>query len=155
MIAHVLRRVGQMETLTQPPVLATDSWELVDKVTPWTGFIGHPEPLTRYVECVGELDLADEDYVVRITGDCPGLDPKVSDAVVRLAQMSGLPYASNVRDWPDGLDTEVFKVGWLRKADKGTGGNLREHVTQFMRLLGAPPSGPVSGVVVARPRDGM
>jgi len=45
--------------------------------------------------------------IVRITADCPLIDPEVIDRVLRRFQQGDLDYASNnmVRSYPDGLDT--------------------------------------------------
>ena len=78
MIAHVLRRAKRIISVDRV-VLATDyashgALSAADVI--WAGdlFKGPDEPLARYVDVVERLRLRDEDYVVRITGDCPGLD---------------------------------------------------------------------------------
>lgn len=50
------------------------------------------------------------DVVIRITGDCPLIDPKVVDEVVSEFLKGGVDYCSNINPptYPDGLDTEVF-----------------------------------------------
>src|SRR5258707_10071599 len=50
------------------------------------------------------------DVILRLTGDCPFLDPQVIGAVVRLQKNTGAHYVSNVspRTYPDGLDVEAF-----------------------------------------------
>ena len=74
--------------------------------------------------------------VVRITADCPLIDPEVIDRVVRRFQRGDLDYASNtmVRSYPDGLDTEVFSFSALEKAwHEATKTSEREHVTPYLR----------------------
>src|SRR5258707_565425 len=46
----------------------------------------------------------DTDVVVRVTADCPFLDPNVIDQVIALRETTGVAYASNVYPptWPDG-----------------------------------------------------
>ena len=79
------------------------------------------------------------DEVVRLTGDCPCLDPKVIDAAVDLhAGVGG--YVSNlppeVTGYPDGLDVEVFDIELLAAADKfATDPSDREHVTTWIQDL--------------------
>jgi spore coat polysaccharide biosynthesis protein SpsF (cytidylyltransferase family) len=76
------------------------------------------------------------DVVVRLTGDCPLIDPWVIDAVVDARQQSGVDYASNVDPptYPDGLDVECFTADALRRADAGARTPAeREHVTLWMR----------------------
>ncbi|GFK94860.1 3-aminobutyryl-CoA aminotransferase [Fundidesulfovibrio magnetotacticus] len=74
--------------------------------------------------------------VVRITADCPLLDPDVLDAVVALFRDTGCDYASNVErpSYPDGLDVEVMSAKALERAftsaDKPS---EREHVTPWLR----------------------
>ena len=75
------------------------------------------------------------DVIVRITSDCPLLDPVVSSAVVKLRRQNGAKYASNVhpRSWPKGLDTEVFTSAALVEAYRdATDQHDREHVTPYI-----------------------
>ena len=74
--------------------------------------------------------------VVRITADCPLIDPEVIDRVVRRFQRGDLDYASNamVRSYPDGLDTEVFSFSALERAwHEASKTSEREHVTPYLR----------------------
>lgn len=76
------------------------------------------------------------DVVVRITGDCPLVDPKLVDQVISLYLQGGVDYASNIYPptYPDGLDIEVFSFDALREANvKATADFDREHVTPFLR----------------------
>lgn len=76
------------------------------------------------------------DVVVRITGDCPLLDPAVVDRVVAALVEAPTPcdYASNVveRSYPKGLDAEALWMDVLRRLDRvATSRPAREHVTWF------------------------
>ncbi|MGP0098992.1 MAG: aminotransferase class III-fold pyridoxal phosphate-dependent enzyme [Terriglobales bacterium] len=74
--------------------------------------------------------------VVRITADCPLIDPEVVDRVVARFERGDLDYASNVmvRSYPDGLDTEVFSFSALERAwHEATKTSEREHVTPYLR----------------------
>jgi len=74
--------------------------------------------------------------IVRITADCPLIDPEVIDRVVSRFQQGDLDYASNamVRSYPDGLDTEVFSFSALEKAwHEASRKSEREHVTPYLR----------------------
>jgi spore coat polysaccharide biosynthesis protein SpsF (cytidylyltransferase family) len=74
--------------------------------------------------------------VVRITADCPLIDPEVIDRVVRRFERGDLDYASNamVRSYPDGLDTEVFSFSVLERAwHEANKASEREHVTPYLR----------------------
>jgi len=74
--------------------------------------------------------------VVRVTSDCPLLDPRVSGQVVADFTRGGADYVSNVdpRSWPRGLDTEVFSRAALEwAADAAEEAFDREHVTPWLR----------------------
>lgn len=76
------------------------------------------------------------DVVLRITADCPLLDPQVCGQVLLLLERARVAYASNVDppSWPDGLDCEVFTAEALRAAAaEATRPADREHVTGFLR----------------------
>lgn len=75
-------------------------------------------------------------WVVRVTSDCPLLDPKLVDEVIHSAKEGGYDYYSNVlkEDFPDGQDIEVFKFTALEKAWKEAKlDSEREHVTPYIR----------------------
>src|SRR5262245_21501901 len=74
--------------------------------------------------------------VMRLTGDCPLIDPAVIDRVIRLRRDSGADYASNVDSptFPDGLDVEFCTRAALdRCAREARAQPEREHVTLWMR----------------------
>ena len=75
--------------------------------------------------------------IVRITGDCPFIDPAIVDALITLFEAAhGAAYGSNIqpRSYPDGLDAEVFSPAALARADAvATDATEREHVTTVMR----------------------
>jgi spore coat polysaccharide biosynthesis protein SpsF len=77
------------------------------------------------------------EVVVRITSDCPLMDPRVVDGTIGyyLRQRGQLDYASNSlqRSFPRGLDTEVFAFKSLAEAyAEAVGQQEREHVTPFL-----------------------
>lgn len=76
------------------------------------------------------------DVVVRITGDCPLIDPELVDEVILKREEENADYASNcgLSPYPDGLDTEVFSFRLLEEAAlRATTSAEREHVTPYMR----------------------
>lgn len=90
--------------------------------------------LDRYYQTAQQYDA---DVVVRITSDCPLIEPDVIDRVVQaFCQMPELDYASNIlppRTFPRGLDVEVFSFATLEQAwQSDTNPNWREHVTPYM-----------------------
>jgi glutamate-1-semialdehyde 2,1-aminomutase/spore coat polysaccharide biosynthesis protein SpsF len=78
----------------------------------------------------------DAERVLRVTADCPFLDPWVCGQVLALLKRSGADYASNIdpRGWPDGLDCEAFTRTALEQAAAHATRRLeREHVTPYLR----------------------
>ena len=76
------------------------------------------------------------DTIVRITGDCPIIDPILVDSVISLYNSSNVDYVSNIKPptFPDGLDTEVFSYSALEKAhNEAHKPSDREHVTPYIR----------------------
>ena len=78
---------------------------------------------------------AKADVVVRVTSDCPLIDPEITDKVVR-AFLAGRPdYASNtmIRTYPRGLDTEVMTRQALERAWHAADQPYqRAHVTPYI-----------------------
>jgi spore coat polysaccharide biosynthesis protein SpsF len=75
------------------------------------------------------------EHIVRLTGDCPLIDPQVIDDVVGFYITGNYDYASNTIEptFPDGLDVEVFKFLALETAWKEAFlPSHREHVTPFI-----------------------
>lgn len=76
------------------------------------------------------------DIVVRVTSDCPLIDPDICGEVVAAVTERQVDYASNVdpRSYPQGLDCEAFTIAALIMADRATKASYdREHCTTFMR----------------------
>jgi spore coat polysaccharide biosynthesis protein SpsF len=85
--------------------------------------------LQRFIEV---LDLTQAEDFVRLTADCPLIDPQVIDEVIELYLNSNCDYASNTltRTYPRGLDVEVAKSKVLRDiANRNADQMSREHVT--------------------------
>lgn len=88
--------------------------------------------LDRYYQAA---KLSSPEHVVRLTGDCPLIDPEVIDQVARFYLDGAYDYASNTvtPTFPDGLDVEVFRFSCLEDAWREA--NLpsqHEHVTPFI-----------------------
>lgn len=75
------------------------------------------------------------DTIVRITCDCPLVDPMVIDEVISAFRQGGVDYCANtlVRSYPIGMDTEVFSAAALeRAASEASLLHEREHVTPYI-----------------------
>jgi spore coat polysaccharide biosynthesis protein SpsF len=75
--------------------------------------------------------------IVRLTSDCPLIDPKVTDRVIKfyLDNADKFDFVSNIcpPSFPDGLDVEVFPFHVLEKAwREATNSYEREHVTPYI-----------------------
>jgi spore coat polysaccharide biosynthesis protein SpsF len=89
--------------------------------------------LDRYYRAAGAFGL---DVVMRVTADCPLIDPVICARVLRLLENTGADYACNnlPPTWPHGLDCEAMTFEWLsRSAREATKPFEREHVTQYVR----------------------
>jgi glutamate-1-semialdehyde 2,1-aminomutase len=79
------------------------------------------------------------DIVVRITGDCPLIDPDLVDQTIDAYRSQGVDFLSNARTptFPDGLDTAVFSFAALEAAHQGAVKQYdREHVVPYIRDSG-------------------
>lgn len=92
--------------------------------------------LDRFVQAARKHQA---DVVVRITGDCPLVDPGLVDEVVRQFKAANVDYFSNITPptYPDGLDIEVCTFKALEQASRETSKLFdREHVTPYLREPG-------------------
>jgi spore coat polysaccharide biosynthesis protein SpsF len=158
MLARVVRRVRRA-ALTGSVVVATttepEDAPIVEECRRLSVacFRGSPhDVLHRYHQAA----LAHRaDAVVRVTADCPLIDPQVTDQVIRAFLNERPDYASNVlkRTYPRGLDTEVIGAGALARAEKEARRPYeRVHVTPYIyrqpesfRLLAVTGGGDHSG----------
>ena len=88
--------------------------------------------LERYAGAARE---AAADVVVRVTSDCPLIDPEETDAVIAALESERCDYASNIleRTLPRGLDTEALWRDVLERVERlATSAAAREHVTWFV-----------------------
>jgi spore coat polysaccharide biosynthesis protein SpsF (cytidylyltransferase family) len=89
--------------------------------------------LSRYYEAAKRFKC---DIIVRITSDCPLIDPKIVDVVIKKHLSSGVDYTSNVqlRTYPKGMDVETLNFQALEKSFYEAKDPVdREHVTLYIR----------------------
>ncbi len=80
--------------------------------------------------------------IIRITGDCPFIDYSLTRKLIRLSLQSkadlasiaaGLGASKIIKQYPSGLDTEIFSYNALNKTwNEATSKNDKEHVTTYM-----------------------
>ena len=77
--------------------------------------------LARFFDAMNQTRA---DVIVRITGDCPLVDPGIVDAAVQKFLKGDFDYLGNVctPSFPDGLDVEVFHAAALKYAHEKTQG---------------------------------
>ena len=139
LIAHVVERVRQAEHVDQL-LVATTTRPADDALVDWCAdagvdfFRGHEhDVLDRYLRAARTCAARG---VVRVTGDCPLVDPGVIDQVIAKFHRDKMDYVSNVDPptFPDGLDVEVIAIEALEcAAREATLPSDREHVTTFIR----------------------
>jgi spore coat polysaccharide biosynthesis protein SpsF len=137
MLARVVQRL-RAATRVDEVVVATTTNASDDPVCDEADRLGvrwyrgsEQDVLSRYVGAASECRA---DVIVRITSDCPLIDPGVVDRVVAALTRSR-DYASNthVRTYPRGLDVEAFHAGTLERiARLATSEAAHEHVTAFV-----------------------
>jgi spore coat polysaccharide biosynthesis protein SpsF len=170
-IVHVLRRV-KAASRTEVVVLATsegDEDRVLLELAEREGVIGFAgdldDVLDRFHQAAAEHHL---DQIVRITGDCPCLDPALIDRVIGHHLESGADFTSLGigRTYPAGMDTAVITREALSSAwSQARRPEDREHVTSFfyqtapddftieVPLADAPQRRPDIRVTLDTPRD--
>ncbi len=87
--------------------------------------------LDRYYQCAKKFRI---NTIVRITADCPLVDPDVIDEAIKEYQKSKCDYLTNSleRTFPNGTEVEIFSFKSLEKAWKNAKKpSEREHVTPY------------------------
>lgn len=139
-IVRMIERVRRVTRATRH-VVATSvdaSDDVVAEVCERHGIPCVRGPLTDVLGRVADATPADCDAVVRLTGDCPLVDPALVDRHIE-AFAAGQPFATYVsnaveRTYPDGLDVEVMSRAILIAADGAAVSDAdREHVTPWIQ----------------------
>jgi spore coat polysaccharide biosynthesis protein SpsF len=137
-LARVVRRLERSQQIGKLVVAMTSAPaddEIVDecKRLQVSSFRGSEDDvLDRYCQAARSYPA---DAVVRITSDCPLIDPTLVDETIRVLRDDHADYASNVfpRTYPRGLDAEVFTSAALEHAWREARESYeREHVTPYL-----------------------
>jgi len=142
MIKLLLLRLSKSNEINEI-VVATSENSPNEKLADYVRSIGFPciqgsenDVLARFVSASRAHHA---DIVVRITGDCPLVDPELVDACIRRFRDERVDYLSNAcpPTYPDGLDVEVFTSAALELAFRDSVKQSdREHVTPYIRESG-------------------
>lgn len=135
-LSHVVERLSCCTSLSEVVVATSDEasddvlaqWCLDHGVKVFRGNLN--DVLDRYYHCALEHEAQ---AVVRITADCPALDPVLVDEVVRGFQLGSYDLFYLSGEFPDGLDCAVFSFSALQRAWREAQlPSEREHVAPFM-----------------------
>ena len=138
MLWHVIDRVKSGKTIDQIVVATTEKEEnkAIIELARECGvetFAGSEEDvLDRYYQAARKFNA---DVIVRITSDCPLIDPTIVDKVVDYYKdnINKIDYVNTAPSFPEGVDTEVFSFNALETAWKGAKKRYeREHVCIYM-----------------------
>lgn len=140
-LGHIIERVKQAK-LVDDIVVVTSTLKGDDVICSYLNEIGvkcfrgdEADVLSRYYYAVKQFPA---DAIVRITADCPLIDPNIIDEIINCFTNSICKYVSNTvgkRTYPRGLDCEIFTYGLLERAFNEASENYeREHVTPYMYL---------------------
>lgn len=139
LLARLVRRLGGATLIDNIVVATTDRPEddaiaELGKKSGFPVFRGDSQDvLGRFERCA---DFFDADIVVRICGDCPIIDPAITDVVIATLINSGKDNACSTVDLdslPRGLDGEaVWRKNLKEAAEQATSPYEREHVTPYL-----------------------
>jgi spore coat polysaccharide biosynthesis protein SpsF len=142
MLYHVIRRVSSAQLVDQIVVATTDdpADDQIEEFCNSNGvfcFRGHPfDVLDRYYQAASKFHA---DIIVRITADCPIMDPTLIDSLLQSFLDTGVDFGANrlpppwKRTYPIGLDIEIARFEALEKAWQEAESQFeREHVMPYL-----------------------
>lgn len=141
-IEHVIDRLKQCQRADEI-IIATTTLEqddIIVEVAKRNGVKSYrgsqDDVLSRYYGAAAESKL---ELVVRVTSDCPLIDPKLIDEMLGFYMNNKYDIVTNAgstmnnRTYPRGLDNEIFSFGMLMKAHEAAiEAYQREHVTPYI-----------------------
>lgn len=142
LLEHIINRLQSCEKIDKIIVITSEEIEnepikQLCKEINIDCFAGdEKDVLDRYYKAAIEFNLNENDSVLRITADCPLIDPEIVDAVIEKHLDEDYDYTTNtlIRTFPDGLDCEVFKLSILNEMwNDARLKSEREHVTLYIK----------------------
>jgi len=135
-LAHVVQR-SQACRIVDEVVVATSTDLSDDAIEQWCAynqvhcFRGSlTDVLDRYYQAA---KLHGADAIVRITADCPAIDPQTVDEVINGFIDGGFEFYGLSGEFPDGLDCTVFSFRAIKKAwQEAKLPSEREHVGPYI-----------------------
>jgi spore coat polysaccharide biosynthesis protein SpsF len=135
---HIITRISYSKQIEKIIIATTDKEEdkVIVKLAEEMGVAFYrgssDDVLDRYYQAARKFNV---DPVVRITADCPLIDPEIMDNIIDYYLKGDYDYVSNglKPTLPDGLDTEVFSFKSLEKVwAEAKKPSEREHVTSYI-----------------------
>ncbi|MBL8013210.1 MAG: glycosyltransferase family protein [Candidatus Omnitrophica bacterium] len=135
----VMERVSRSQLVDEVAVVTTvakDDLKIIERVSRNNVRVlcgSENDVLDRYYQAARLLEAK---HIVRITADCPLIDPALMDHVISAYLDQQAHYCSNAltQTFPDGLDVEVFSFEALKRAWQNAKlPSEREHVTPYIR----------------------
>ena len=139
MLWHIIKRLEEAKLIDKIVIATSDKAENMPilklaeyvKAAAFSG--SEDDVLNRFYQAATKYKA---DAVVRITADCPLIDPHIIDQAIKLYMQGSYDYVTNAfnRTFPDGLDVEIFSYDSLEISwRKAKWASEREHVTPFIR----------------------
>ena len=140
MLGQLISRIKKVSKIRKI-IIATSTNKVDDEI------ISHCEKISNILTFRGsEKDVLERYYktavkfdsknIIRVTGDCPMIDPNIIEQIINLFLTKKYDYVSNSlpKTFPDGLDCEIFTFEALKYSYLNAKSNFsREHVTPFIR----------------------
>jgi|SaaInlStandDraft_2_1057019.scaffolds.fasta_scaffold20927_3 spore coat polysaccharide biosynthesis protein SpsF len=137
-IWHMINRAKKIKSVQQIIIITTKKKEdeIFLKIAQENGVFGfqgsEKDLLDRHYSCAKKFNA---DPIIRITSDCPLIDPCLVEKMLQVFLKKNYDYVTNREPptYPDGLDTEIFSFSALKKADKFSKmSSEREHVNPYI-----------------------
>lgn len=128
-----LRRINNIDNIIIATTVNRDDDPIVELCNRESVFYfrgSENDVLDRYYQAAEEFDVND---IMRITADCPLIDPQICENIIKIYFESDIDYIHTGRTFAEGLDCEVLSFNVLeRSRQEASLLSEREHVTQYV-----------------------
>ena len=121
MLHHLITRLRAVPSINEI-VIATTTNAIDDVLVEFAAqekvMVYRGSELDVMARIIGAGELAGADLIVEITGDCPIIDPDIVEQTIQMYLHHDAAYVSNahIRSYPDGMDTQVFRLDTLKQS---------------------------------------
>lgn len=136
-LLHIIKRVKLLEDSENKIIVATSQNNEDDiiadlcKTNKINCYRGHPtNVLSRFQHLAKKYN---PENIIRVTGDCPLINPIIINQLISIIKKKEIDYASNTiqRTFPHGFDVEIFKSSIIKEFNNPSENDI-EHVTPFI-----------------------